>query len=89
MARVTTRKLSAMPNAGLPRTVEGRNFYLCSPEYMASYARRFIQTGARLVGGCCGTTPEHIRAIKAAVKSLSPSGSARHGGVAGASMRAR
>jgi len=74
MARVTTRKLSAMPNAGLPRTVEGRNFYLCSPEYMASYARKFIETGARLVGGCCGTTPEHIRAIKAAVKSLSPTG---------------
>ncbi len=72
MAPLTTRKLSAQPNAGLPRTVEGRNFYLCSPEYMASYARRFIQTGARLVGGCCGTTPEHIKAIKAAVKSLSP-----------------
>jgi len=74
MARVTTKTLSALPNAGLPRTVEGRNFYLCSPEYMASYARRFIETGARLVGGCCGTTPEHIRAIKAAVKSLSPTG---------------
>ena len=72
MAPFTTRKLSAQPNAGLPRTVEGRNFYLCSPEYMAGYARRFIQTGARLVGGCCGTTPEHIKAIKAAVKSLSP-----------------
>ncbi len=72
MAPLTTRKLSAQPNAGLPRTVDGRNFYLCSPEYMASYARRFIQTGARLVGGCCGTTPEHIKAIKAAVKSLSP-----------------
>ncbi|HEV2350747.1 MAG TPA: bifunctional homocysteine S-methyltransferase/methylenetetrahydrofolate reductase [Terriglobia bacterium] len=72
MAPLTTRKLSAQPNAGLPRTVEGRNFYLCSPEYMANFARRFIQTGARLVGGCCGTTPEHIKAIKAAVKSLSP-----------------
>ncbi len=72
MAKVTARKLSAQPNAGLPRTVDGRNIYLCSPEYMASYARRFIQTGARLVGGCCGTTPEHIRAIKAAVRLLSP-----------------
>jgi homocysteine S-methyltransferase len=72
MAEVTTRKLSAQPNAGLPRTIEGRNFYLSSPEYMASYARRFIQAGARLVGGCCGTTPEHIKAIKAAVRSLSP-----------------
>lgn len=72
MAKVTARKLSAQPNAGLPRTVDGRNIYLCSPEYMASYARRFIQTGARLVGGCCGTTPDHIKAIKAAVRSLSP-----------------
>ncbi len=71
MAAVTEKKLSAQPNAGLPRTVQGRNIYLCSPEYMADYARRFIETGARLVGGCCGTTPEHIRAIKAAVRSLS------------------
>src|SRR5438034_7746911 len=69
MARVTAKKLSAQPNAGMPRTVEGRAIYLCSPEYMASYAERFIQAGARLVGGCCGTTPEHIRAIKASVKS--------------------
>jgi homocysteine S-methyltransferase len=72
IAAVTEKKLSAQPNAGMPRTVEGRNLYLCSPEYMASYARRFIQTGARLVGGCCGTTPEHIKAIKTAVRSLSP-----------------
>lgn len=72
MARVTTRKLAAQPNAGLPRTVDGRSIYLCSPEYMASYARRFIQNGARLVGGCCGTTPEHIKAIKGAARSLSP-----------------
>jgi len=72
MAAVTSRKLSAQPNAGLPRTVQGRNIYLSSPEYLASYARRFIQCGARLVGGCCGTTPEHIKAIKAAVRSLSP-----------------
>ncbi|HLW78010.1 MAG TPA: bifunctional homocysteine S-methyltransferase/methylenetetrahydrofolate reductase [Terriglobia bacterium] len=70
MAKVTARKLSAQPNAGLPRTVEGRSLYLCSPEYMASHAQRFIQAGARLVGGCCGTTPEHIGAIKAAVRSL-------------------
>ncbi len=72
IAAVTEKKLSAQPNAGMPRTVEGRNLYLCSPEYMASYATRFIQTGARLVGGCCGTTPEHIKAIKAAVRSLNP-----------------
>jgi homocysteine S-methyltransferase len=72
MAAVTGRKLSAQPNAGMPRTVQGRSIYLSSPEYMADYARRFIQSGARLVGGCCGTTPGHIKAIKAAVRSLSP-----------------
>ncbi len=72
MARVTTRRLSAQPNAGRPREIEGRNLYLCSPEYMASYARRFVQRGVRLVGGCCGTTPEHIRQIRNAVRSQAP-----------------
>jgi homocysteine S-methyltransferase len=72
MAAVTPLKLSAQPNAGKPRDVEGRNIYLCSPEYMASYARRFILHQVRVVGGCCGTTPEHIRQIKAAVKSTAP-----------------
>src|SRR5437870_2874009 len=72
MAAVTTLKLSAQPNAGKPRDVEGRNIYLCSPEYMASYARRFILHNVRLVGGCCGTTPEHIRQIKMAVRALAP-----------------
>ena len=67
LARVATVRLSAQPNAGQPREIEGRNIYLCSPEYMASYARRFIASGVRLVGGCCGTTPEHIRQIKQAV----------------------
>jgi homocysteine S-methyltransferase len=70
MAVVTARRLSAQPNAGLPSTVDGRSIYLCSPEYMASYARRFMDSGARLIGGCCGSTPAHIQAIKAAVRSL-------------------
>ena len=69
--------LSAQPNAGRPRDIEGRNLYLCSPEYMATYARRFIASGVRLVGGCCGTTPEHIRQIALAAKSMAP-GLARH-----------
>jgi methionine synthase I (cobalamin-dependent)/5,10-methylenetetrahydrofolate reductase len=77
MARVAHVKLSAQPNAGKPREIEGRNLYLCSPDYMASYARRFINSGVRLVGGCCGTTPDHIRAIKTAVRSLAPGGPAR------------
>ncbi len=72
MAQVATVTLSAQPNAGSPREVEGRNIYLCSPEYMASYARRFINSGVRLVGGCCGTTPDHIRQIKTAVRALAP-----------------
>jgi methionine synthase / methylenetetrahydrofolate reductase(NADPH) len=67
MASVTKLRLAAQPNAGKPRDVEGRNIYLCSPEYMASYARRFIRHNVRIVGGCCGTTPEHIRQIKLAV----------------------
>jgi methionine synthase I (cobalamin-dependent)/5,10-methylenetetrahydrofolate reductase len=75
MAHVATVKLSAQPNAGRPREIEGRNIYLCSPEYMASYARRFISNGVRLVGGCCGTTPEHIRHIKVAVRALASNGS--------------
>jgi homocysteine S-methyltransferase len=73
MATATAKRLSAQPNAGIPRNVDGRNIYLCSPEYMASYARRFIQAGARIVGGCCGTTPEHIRAIRRAVRSVAAS----------------
>ena len=72
MSAVANVRLSAQPNAGRPREIEGRNIYLCSPEYMASYARRFINNGVRLVGGCCGTTPEHIRHIKGAVRALAP-----------------
>jgi methionine synthase / methylenetetrahydrofolate reductase (NADH) len=66
--RNTERPLSAQPNAGIPRSVEGRNIYLCSPEYMASYARKFVNAGVGFVGGCCGTTPEHIKAMKAALR---------------------
>jgi methionine synthase / methylenetetrahydrofolate reductase(NADPH) len=79
ISEVTDVWLSAQPNAGKPRDIEGRNLYLCSPEYMASYARRFIASGVRLVGGCCGTTPEHIRQIALAAKQMAP-GLARHAG---------
>src|SRR5579863_2893085 len=64
----TTLPLAAQPNAGIPRSVDGRNIYLCSPEYMASYARKFVAAGVRVVGGCCGTTPEHIRVMKSALR---------------------
>ena len=72
MAPLTTRKLSAQPNAGMPRDVGGRSMYMASPEYMASYARHLIQAGAKIVGGCCGTTPEHIHAIADGVRPLAP-----------------
>jgi homocysteine S-methyltransferase len=72
MALLTSKPLSAMPNAGQPATVEGRNIYLCSPEYMAQYSRRFLQAGVRVIGGCCGTTPEHIKMICSEVRSLQP-----------------
>ena len=72
MVERTSRPLSAQPNAGLPRAVDDRRIYLASPEYMGSYARRMIQAGARFVGGCCGTTPDHIRKIHAYVVSLQP-----------------
>jgi 5,10-methylenetetrahydrofolate reductase len=72
ISRLTTKRLSAQPNAGRPRDVDGRNLYLCSPEYMATYARRFVQAGVRLVGGCCGTTPDHIRQIAMSVRASAP-----------------
>jgi homocysteine S-methyltransferase len=65
---LTSLPLAAQPNAGIPRSVEGRNIYLCSPEYMASYARKFVSAGVRMVGGCCGTTPDHIRVMKSALR---------------------
>jgi homocysteine S-methyltransferase len=69
--RLATRlPLAAMPNAGLPRAVEGRNIYMASPEYMASFARKFIHAGASLIGGCCGTTPNHIRAMRSTMRAL-------------------
>jgi homocysteine S-methyltransferase len=68
---LTNKPLLVMPNAGLPREVDGRMLYLTSPEYFTEYAKRFIELGARAVGGCCGTTPDHIREAARAVKSLS------------------
>jgi homocysteine S-methyltransferase len=69
--RLATRlPLAAMPNAGMPRSVEGRNIYMASPEYMASFARKFMTAGASLIGGCCGTTPNHIRAMRSAIRAV-------------------
>src|SRR5918993_607536 len=87
MRAVTTRKLSAQPNAGFPRDVQGRQFYMCSPEYMAKYAKRLIQAGVKFVGGCCGTTPAHIKLISDAVRPLSPRHTGITGKLAGAAAR--
>ena len=72
MRSVTDKPLSAQPNAGLPRDVQGRQFYMGSPEYMATFAKRFVQAGARFVGGCCGTTPTHVKLIADSIRSISP-----------------
>ncbi|MGZ4843916.1 MAG: bifunctional homocysteine S-methyltransferase/methylenetetrahydrofolate reductase [Candidatus Angelobacter sp.] len=72
--RLTDKPLAAQPNAGIPRSIEGRNIYLCSPEYMASYARKFVNAGVNLVGGCCGTTPEHIKAMNSALRMADAKG---------------
>jgi homocysteine S-methyltransferase len=70
MRAATALPLAAMPNAGLPRAVEGRNIYLCSPEYMAEFTRKAITAGVQIVGGCCGTTPNHIRAMRSAMRAI-------------------
>ncbi|MDH4201763.1 MAG: bifunctional homocysteine S-methyltransferase/methylenetetrahydrofolate reductase [Phycisphaerae bacterium] len=70
LRNVTNKPISIQPNAGLPRRVEGRTLYMCTPEYMAEYAKRFYENGARIIGGCCGTTPAHIREIVKSVRAL-------------------
>ncbi len=73
MRAATELPLAVQPNAGLPEVVEGRVLYLCSPEYMAHYAKRFLASGVAIIGGCCGTTPAHIGAIVGVVRALGPS----------------
>jgi len=70
MTAVTDKPLSVQPNAGKPRSVEGRNLYLCTPEYIAEFAKQVVPFGVQLIGGCCGTTPDHIKAISTAVRPL-------------------
>jgi methionine synthase / methylenetetrahydrofolate reductase(NADPH) len=72
MMAVTNLPISASPNAGMPQVVDGRSIYMAGPEYMAEYARRFVQKGATLIGGCCGTTPDMIREIKSFIRSVDP-----------------
>jgi homocysteine S-methyltransferase len=72
MREGTSKPLAAFPNAGEPRMVEDRIIYMSTPEYFAEYTRRLIQNGVRFVGGCCGTTPRHIRAMRSAIQALYP-----------------
>ncbi|HTM16136.1 MAG TPA: bifunctional homocysteine S-methyltransferase/methylenetetrahydrofolate reductase [Terracidiphilus sp.] len=80
MRAATDLPLAAMPNAGMPRAIEGRNIYLCSPEYMASFARKAIAAGAQIVGGCCGTTPNHTRAMRSAMRAIDAQARVTDGG---------
>src|SRR5579864_6426913 len=70
MRSATTLPIAAMPNAGMPRAVEGRNIYLCSPEYLGRFGRKGVAAGAQFVGGCCGTTPNHTRAMRSAMRAI-------------------
>lgn len=72
MAPCTSKPVSAQPNAGIPQSVDDRNIYMVSPEYIAEYARRFVKKGVRIIGGCCGTTPDHIRAIRKSIRDSAP-----------------
>jgi homocysteine S-methyltransferase len=72
MAAVTAKKISCQPNAGLPRDVNGRQMYMASPDYFSKYAKRLIHKGVKFIGGCCGTTPEHVKMMADAVRPLSP-----------------
>jgi methionine synthase I (cobalamin-dependent)/5,10-methylenetetrahydrofolate reductase len=72
VAAASSAKIMAMPNAGAPAYVDGRYVYLCTPEYIASYGRRFIEAGARVVGGCCGTAPAHIKNLGRALRMVQP-----------------
>lgn len=72
LATSTKLPIAAVPNAGLPQDVQGRKMYMASPEYMASYARKLVQVGAQIIGGCCGTGPDHVREIANQIRAVKP-----------------
>ncbi|MGQ0615201.1 MAG: bifunctional homocysteine S-methyltransferase/methylenetetrahydrofolate reductase [Planctomycetaceae bacterium] len=72
MRAATALPLAGQPNAGQPRSVEGRNIYLATPDYLVAWGKRAVRAGARLLGGCCGTLPDHVRALRAAVAGAPP-----------------
>ncbi|NBO37750.1 bifunctional homocysteine S-methyltransferase/methylenetetrahydrofolate reductase [bacterium] len=79
----TSKPLILKPNAGLPRQVDGRLIYMASPEYMGEFARQALLQGVRILGGCSGTTPQHIRAMSGAIRQ----GAALRGGEAVANLQ--
>lgn len=68
--KLTQIPISLMPNAGKPKNIDGRNIYLASPEYFGEYAKHFALAGANIIGGCCGTAPEHIKAMRNSLNAL-------------------
>ncbi len=72
VVKATRRPVCVQPNAGMPASVDGRTMYLSTPKYMAKYAKRMIHAGVRIVGGCCGTTPAHIREMRNEIRALQP-----------------
>lgn len=69
---LTEMPISIMPNAGKPKNIDGRNIYLTSPEYLGEYAKHYIGAGADVIGGCCGTTPEHIKRMRNMIDAVKP-----------------
>ncbi len=82
LSNKTDLPLSAMPNAGTPRMIDGRFMYTTTPQYLASFIPEFIAHGVKIIGGCCGTTPEHIRTMARALAELTaadtPAATGRH-----------
>ena len=72
LGAATARRISCQPNAGQPREVHGRQMYMASPDHVGKYAKRLIHKGVKYIGGCCGTTPDHVKAIADNVRPLSP-----------------
>ncbi len=72
LGAANSKRISCMPNAGQPREIQGRQMYMASPEYVGKYAKRLIHKGVKYIGGCCGTTPDHVKAIADNVRPLSP-----------------
>ena len=80
---------SIMPNAGLPQRIEGQFVYAASPDYLGGMVPRFIAAGAAIVGGCCGTTPEHIAAMRRAIDAFEAGPSEPGGALAAAAAPPR